>query len=256
MIERYTLPEMGAIWSEQRKIDHWLAVEIAVCEAWARRGVIPEDAMPAIRQASCSRSPGITTPGWQKGPNQDTTAQARKLASKTKGCKSYLAFSKSFDSTTEADSPEYDSGFQNLSNHAYVYKTDAAAKKAFSHASATGVDTCLATLLSKQFGTQLKQNQQLAAQVDDYKVGIAVVPEVANQVGDQAVGYSGGIEVTGTDGSIDRILLTTLVTRVGRAILTYTYQVDADYAASNPTATQTLDSVIAATVARAEAAQA
>ncbi len=53
MIERYTLPEMGAIWGEQRKIDHWLAVEVAVCEAWARRGVIPEDAMPAIRNASC-----------------------------------------------------------------------------------------------------------------------------------------------------------------------------------------------------------
>ncbi|MCO5175570.1 MAG: adenylosuccinate lyase [Thermomicrobiales bacterium] len=53
MIERYTLPEMGAIWSDQHKIDRWLAVEKAVCEAWARRGVIPEDAMPAIRQASC-----------------------------------------------------------------------------------------------------------------------------------------------------------------------------------------------------------
>src|SRR5690349_8094505 len=44
---------MGAIWSEQRKIDHWLAVEIAVCEAWAKRGVVPTDAMPAIRGASC-----------------------------------------------------------------------------------------------------------------------------------------------------------------------------------------------------------
>lgn len=54
MIERYTLPEMGAIWGEQRKIDLWLAVEKAVCEAWARRGVIPEDAMPAIRGATCS----------------------------------------------------------------------------------------------------------------------------------------------------------------------------------------------------------
>src|SRR3712207_7498697 len=32
MIERYTLPEMGAIWSEQHKIDCWLAVELAVCE--------------------------------------------------------------------------------------------------------------------------------------------------------------------------------------------------------------------------------
>ena len=37
MIERYTLPEMGAIWSEQHKIDQWLAVEKAVCEAWAAR---------------------------------------------------------------------------------------------------------------------------------------------------------------------------------------------------------------------------
>lgn len=53
MIARYTLPEMGAIWSEQRKIDLWLAVEIAVCEAWARRGVIPAAAMQAIRGASC-----------------------------------------------------------------------------------------------------------------------------------------------------------------------------------------------------------
>jgi len=53
VIERYTLPEMGEIWSEQHKIDRWLAVEKAVCEAWAARGVIPADAMPAIRQARC-----------------------------------------------------------------------------------------------------------------------------------------------------------------------------------------------------------
>ena len=53
MIERYTLPEMGAIWSEQHKIDQWLAVEKAVCEAWAARGVIPAEAMSSIRQASC-----------------------------------------------------------------------------------------------------------------------------------------------------------------------------------------------------------
>ena len=44
---------MGAIWSERRKIDGWLAVEKAVCEAWHRRGRIPESAMPAIRGATC-----------------------------------------------------------------------------------------------------------------------------------------------------------------------------------------------------------
>lgn len=53
MISRYTLPEMGAVWSERNKIDRWLDVEKAVCEAWAIRGVIPEDAMDAIRGATC-----------------------------------------------------------------------------------------------------------------------------------------------------------------------------------------------------------
>lgn len=53
LIERYTRPEMGAIWSERRKIDTWLAVELAVCEGWNRRGRIPDSAMPAIRAATC-----------------------------------------------------------------------------------------------------------------------------------------------------------------------------------------------------------
>jgi adenylosuccinate lyase len=53
VIERYTLPEMGAIWSERRRIGAWLAVEKAVCEAWNRRGRIPDSAMPAIRAATC-----------------------------------------------------------------------------------------------------------------------------------------------------------------------------------------------------------
>src|SRR5690606_17672852 len=52
-IERYTRPEMGRIWSERQKIDLWLRVEIAVCEAWAKRGVVPPEAMAKIRQASC-----------------------------------------------------------------------------------------------------------------------------------------------------------------------------------------------------------
>lgn len=54
MIDRYTRPEMGAIWSQNHKIQQWLAVEIAVCEAWARRGRIPADAMEVIRGASCN----------------------------------------------------------------------------------------------------------------------------------------------------------------------------------------------------------
>jgi adenylosuccinate lyase len=44
---------MGAIWSERSKIDAWLAVEIAVCEAWHRRGRIPDWAIEQIRTATC-----------------------------------------------------------------------------------------------------------------------------------------------------------------------------------------------------------
>jgi adenylosuccinate lyase len=49
VIERYTRPAMGSIWSEAAKYQAWLRVEIAVCEAYARRGRIPAEAMARIR---------------------------------------------------------------------------------------------------------------------------------------------------------------------------------------------------------------
>ena len=48
MIRRYTLPEMGAIWSEEARFEHMLAVELAVSRAQARRGRVPQDALAAI----------------------------------------------------------------------------------------------------------------------------------------------------------------------------------------------------------------
>jgi adenylosuccinate lyase len=49
MIDRYTLPEMGALWSEQNKFQKWLDVEIAVCEVHADMGTIPRDALEQIK---------------------------------------------------------------------------------------------------------------------------------------------------------------------------------------------------------------
>ena len=48
MIERYVRPAMGRIWSEEWKYATWIRVEQAVCEAWARRGRIPPDALARI----------------------------------------------------------------------------------------------------------------------------------------------------------------------------------------------------------------
>jgi len=49
MIERYTLPEMGALWTEQSKFQKWLEVEIAVCEVHAELGTIPREALEQIK---------------------------------------------------------------------------------------------------------------------------------------------------------------------------------------------------------------
>jgi len=49
MIPRYTSPEMGRIWSDQRKYETWLQVELAAVDAMARAGIVPEDAARDIR---------------------------------------------------------------------------------------------------------------------------------------------------------------------------------------------------------------
>ena len=50
MIRRYTHPEMGRIWDDQRKYETWLQVEVAAAEAMARAGIVPEDAARDIRE--------------------------------------------------------------------------------------------------------------------------------------------------------------------------------------------------------------
>ena len=50
MIRRYTHPEMGRIWSDQRKYETWLQVEAAAAEAMARAGIVPAEAARDIRE--------------------------------------------------------------------------------------------------------------------------------------------------------------------------------------------------------------
>ena len=49
MIPRYSRPDMARIWSQTARYDAWLRVELAVCEVYARRGVIPADALGRIK---------------------------------------------------------------------------------------------------------------------------------------------------------------------------------------------------------------
>ena len=49
MIARYTRPEMGAIWTDQKKYECWLEVELAASQSLAELGEVPEDAAAALR---------------------------------------------------------------------------------------------------------------------------------------------------------------------------------------------------------------
>jgi adenylosuccinate lyase len=50
MIPRYTRPEMGKVWTDQRKFETWLQIELLVCEALAELGEIPAEAVREIRE--------------------------------------------------------------------------------------------------------------------------------------------------------------------------------------------------------------
>jgi adenylosuccinate lyase len=52
VIARYSRPEMARLWSQDAKYEAWLKVELAVCEVYAKRGIIPAEALGRIKAAA------------------------------------------------------------------------------------------------------------------------------------------------------------------------------------------------------------
>jgi adenylosuccinate lyase len=50
MIERYTLPEIGNIWSDENRFSIWLKIEILACEALTTSGIIPPESLKNIKE--------------------------------------------------------------------------------------------------------------------------------------------------------------------------------------------------------------
>jgi adenylosuccinate lyase len=78
MIERYTLPVMGSLWTEQSKFQKWLEVEIAVCEVHAEMGTIPRDALEQIKSRAKFSVARINE--IEKSTNHDVIAFTTNLA--------------------------------------------------------------------------------------------------------------------------------------------------------------------------------
>lgn len=77
MIERYTTPEMAALWSEQAKFDSWLLVEKAVARVQGELGLIPKSAARSIQRASFKLS---EIERFEKETNHDVIAFTRSVA--------------------------------------------------------------------------------------------------------------------------------------------------------------------------------
>ena len=77
MIERYTRPAMGAIWSEKGKFDRWLQVEVAVVDAWAEAGRVPAEDAAKVRSASYDMA---TMMRYLEETHHDVTAFLRSVA--------------------------------------------------------------------------------------------------------------------------------------------------------------------------------
>ena len=65
MIPRYTREEIGAVWTQRRKMEGWLEVELAVTEALADAGVVPETDAAACRERAYDAAELITFGGRQ-----------------------------------------------------------------------------------------------------------------------------------------------------------------------------------------------
>ena len=61
MIERYTLPEMGRVWSEAHKYELWSRIEVLVLAAQARAGTVPADAVDPVRAAAPPTAEAVAT---------------------------------------------------------------------------------------------------------------------------------------------------------------------------------------------------
>ncbi len=76
MIPRYTRPEMARLWSPEEKLRAWLLVEVLACEAWAKIGRVPEEALGKIQEK--------TRPYLEKGFTPEDVAQVEEIERETR----------------------------------------------------------------------------------------------------------------------------------------------------------------------------
>ncbi|MQC17806.1 MAG: adenylosuccinate lyase [Chloroflexi bacterium] len=78
MIPRYARPEMTAVWSDERKFEFWLKVEVAVVQAWGDEGVVPAEDVRLVEQNARVNVPDVMR--YIEETHHDVTAFLRSVA--------------------------------------------------------------------------------------------------------------------------------------------------------------------------------
>ena len=84
VIDRYSLPQMRSLWSEQRKLEIWLEIEILACEAMAELGSIPKEDAAIIRRKAAFQIENVQE--IEKRTNHDVIAFLEDVASHVGPC--------------------------------------------------------------------------------------------------------------------------------------------------------------------------
>ncbi len=151
----------------------------------------------------------------QSSRDTSSDAQTKKLASKVPACKKVIAFMNAISTSTEVKSDDFKQGQTLVDNTVTVFPSAAKAKAAVDAYMATGVPGCYGQLVGK-----LAQQAGGKATAD-----IKQVQDVT--AGDQAVAYEGPVAITESDGSTSTLAFGNLVIRVGRGVVVYSYNHDA-----------------------------
>jgi len=78
MIPRYARPQMAAVWSDERKFELWLKVEVAVVQAWGDEGVVPAEDVRLVEQNARVNVPDVIR--YIEETHHDVTAFLRSVA--------------------------------------------------------------------------------------------------------------------------------------------------------------------------------
>ena len=92
VIARYARPAMSRVWSEEAKLEQWLAVELAVLDAWAEVGLVPSASARAVRERARVPSPAqvaererVTNHDVARSSTRSRQTSARTAAGSTTG---------------------------------------------------------------------------------------------------------------------------------------------------------------------------